>query len=310
MDTRELQNEVEKSFDVFGITPFDERMRDIKNEFLHLIRFRDPKNLKEEVGDLMSSLIQLCNEFGWDIDEVVGNTLKKIDRRREQYGSLGRRTQIAIFGGAFDPIHNGHIQTAQYVLNNSGVIDEVWLMPPPAHMSGKKMASAEDRLNMCRLAAEKDGRIKVFDYEIKNKLGGETYFFFKKLLNDKELNEKYEFSMIIGLDNANTFDKWVNYAELEKMARFIIVPRKGVEKDPRVKWYLKSPHIFLDEETNIVEASSTMIRRMLKDNDVEITKYIDPKVLHYIREHQLYGVGSTIENYKEFIKNAKQNKLS
>jgi len=66
MDTKELQDKISKSFDIFGITPFDERINDIRKEFTHLIRFRDPKNLKEEVGDLMSSLIQLCNEFDWD----------------------------------------------------------------------------------------------------------------------------------------------------------------------------------------------------------------------------------------------------
>ncbi len=38
-----------------------------------------------------------------------------------------------------------------------------------------------------------DGQIKVFDYEIKNKLKGETYYFFKKLHEEKELMEKYQF---------------------------------------------------------------------------------------------------------------------
>lgn len=304
MDTRELQDKISKSFEIFGDTPIDERMDDIKKEYLHLIRHRTPENLKEEVGDLMSSLIQLCNEKGWSLDEVIGNTLRKIDRRRDQYGSLGRRIDVAILGMAADPVHNGHIQLAQHVLNYSGVIDEVWLMPPAAHMYGKKMAPAEDRLEMCRLAAEKDRRIKAFDYEIRNKLAGETYFFFKKLLGDKELNDKYEFSMIIGLDNANSFDRWVNYKYLEKMVRFIVVPRKGVKRDPKVDWYLKSPHIFMKEESDIMEISSTQVRGMLKENDPDITKFLDPKVIDYIKEHHLYGVG-VVESYKTFLKKIK-----
>lgn len=300
MDIKELQDKVSKSFEVFGITPFEERMNDIKKEFIQLIRFRDPKNLKEETGDLISSLIQLCNEFDWDMTDVVNNTLEKIDRRREQYGSLGRKINVAILGGAFDPIHNGHIEVAQFVLNNSGEIDEVWLMPPASHMSGKKMATTEDRLNMCVLAAERDRRIKVFDYEIKNKLGGETYFFFKRLLNDKELNEKYNFSMIIGLDNANSFDKWVNYKELERMARFIIVPRKGIEKKPGVNWYMKSPHIYMEDINNITEISSTTIKNMIKNDNSNITKVLDPKVYDYIKKHKLYDT-SIVESYNKFI---------
>lgn len=299
MDSKELQDKISKSFEIFGVTPIGERMQDIANEYEHFIRHRTPANLKEEVGDLLSSLIQLCNEYGWSVEDVIGKTLEKIDRRKEQYGALGRKIQVAILGTAADPIHNGHIQLAQYVLDNSGEIDEVWLMPPASHMYGKKMASAEDRLKMCELAAEKDRRIKVFDYEIKNKLGGETYFFFKRLLNEKELNDKYDFSMIIGLDNANSFDKWVNYKELEKIARFIIVPRAGTEKKPGVNWYMKAPHIFMDE-AHLLEVSSTLIRTMLKNDDPNITKYIDSKVYDYIKENHLYDT-KVVESYKKFI---------
>jgi len=298
MDSKELQDKISKSFDVFGVTPLDERMDDIRKEFLHLIRYRDPNNLKEEVGDLMSSLIQLCTEFGWSLEEVIENTLTKIDRRREQYSSMGRRVKVAILGGAFDPPHKDHIRLAKYVLDNSGEIDEVWLDPAYGHLYGKRMESPEDRVAMCKLAAEVDRRIKVFDYEIRNKLAGETYFFFKKLLTEKELTEKYDFSYIIGLDNANSFDKWVNYKELEKMARFIVVPRKGVEKKPGVNWYLKPPHIFMEEETNIKDISSTQIRNMLRDNDPKITELLDPKVLKYIKDHNLYS--SVVESYRKF----------
>jgi nicotinate-nucleotide adenylyltransferase len=305
MTTKELQDRIAQSFEIFGDTPFDERMDDIQKEYFHFIRYRDPKNLKEEVGDLVSSLIQLCNEKGWELDDVIGNTLNKIDRRKDQYGSLGRRVQVAILGGAFDPIHNGHIQLAQHVLNLSGVIDEVWLMPPASHMYGKKMESAQDRLNMCRLAAERDRRIRVFNYEVEHKLAGETYFFFKKLLGEKELNEKYEFSMIIGLDNANFFDKWVNYKYLERMVRFIVVPRKGVTRDPKVDWYLRPPHVFMNEETEIMEISSTQVRKMLQENDPNITKYLDPKVVDYIKENHLYGVGGVVEKYNNFVKKLK-----
>ena len=258
---------------------------------------------EEETGDLISSLIQLCNEYGWNLDEVVDGTIKKIDRRKEQYKALGRRTDVAILGGAFDPIHNGHIQLAQHVLNNSGIIEQVWLMPPYAHMYGKKMAPPEDRLNMCKLAAEKDRRISAFDYEIENKLAGETYFFFKKLLADKRYTDQYEFSMIIGLDNANTFHKWVNYKYLEKMVRFIVVPRKGVVRDPDVNWYLKAPHIFMKEEADIMEVSSTQVREMLKNDDPNINKMLDPKVIKYIKEHGLYI--PLVESYKRFLRHGK-----
>lgn len=301
MNTKDLQNKIYETFKIFGFTPFDERMSDIKREFTHLIRWRDQNNLKEEVGDLISSLIQLCNESGWDIEDVINNTINKINRRKEQYSSLGRKTEVAILGGAFDPIHLDHIRLAKYVLDKSGLVDEVWLMPAYMHMYGKKMESAEDRLNMCKLASESDRRIRVFNYEIKNKLKGETFYFFKKLSEEEHLNEKYDFSMIIGLDNANSFDKWVNYKYLERIARFIVVPRKGVDKNPKVNWYLKSPHVFLDDEdTGIIDISSTQIRNMLKNNDPGIKELLDEKVLKYIKENDLYDI-KILERYKHFI---------
>jgi len=198
MEIKDIQKLVDDKFkENFGYTPLNERIRDIQNEFFELMRWKDIKNLKEETGDLLSSLLELCSENDWDAEKLIKNTLDKIDRRGEQYKTLGRKTRVAILGGAFNPIHKGHIQLAQFVLNTSCQFDEVWLMPNYNHMYNKEMASAEHRLAMCEIASKDDGRIKVFDYEIKNKLAGETYYFFKRLSEEKELTEKYQFAMIV-----------------------------------------------------------------------------------------------------------------
>jgi len=201
---------------------------------------------------------------------------------------------IALLGLAANPPTQGHIQLAQFVLNTSSEFDEVWLMPANKHMYGKNMVDAQHRLNMCKLTAKVDGRIKVFDYEIVNQLAGETYYLFKRLKQEEELNKKYNFSLIIGLDNANTFDKWVNYTEVERMVRFVVVPRKGYVRDEKVNWYLEKPHIFLKGESDIVEVSSTLIREKMKnyytgnDNLSELLPYINNDVLNYIIENKLY----------------------
>jgi nicotinate-nucleotide adenylyltransferase len=290
MESKDLQKLIDVTFrEYFGHTPQTERLRDIQREFFELNRSQDVNNLKEESGDLMASLMQLCSESGWSVEELILETLKKIERRADQYKTLGRKTKVAILGGAFNPIHDGHIQLAQFVLNASGEFDEVWLMPANNHMYNKEMASPEHRLKMCELAAKKDARIKVFDYEIKNNLKGETYYFFKRLKEEKELTEKYQFAMIIGLDNANTFDKWVNYQDLERLAQFVVVPRKGIVRDPDVDWYLKPPHIFLNRENNILEISSTYIRDSVKNYTfVKDFAHVDGEVFDYIKKNRLY----------------------
>jgi nicotinate-nucleotide adenylyltransferase len=291
---QEMQDKIDKVFkENFGYTPLAERLKDIQGEFFELMKWDDVSNLKEEAGDLLCSLIQLHNESGWKIEDTTQATLDKIYSRTLQYKTLGRKTKVAILGGAFNPITTGHIESAQFVLNTSNEFDEVWLMPAYNHMSGKDMVDAKHRLEMCKIAAEVDGRIKVFDYEIRNKMAGETFNLFKRLKTDIELNEKFNFSMVIGLDNANSFDSWVNFEELNRMVRFVVIPRKGVIRDVDVTWYLREPHIFLNKESHITEISSTEVRHILQTKsfltiDLIDTKKMDPDVLNYILTNKLY----------------------
>ena len=297
METKDLQKKVKETFEThFGYTPLGERLKDIQNEFFELMKWQDVKNLKEETSDLLASLIMLCNENEWDVETLIDDNTKKIQSRELQYKTLGRKTKIALLGGAFNPVTRGHIQLAQFVLNTSGEFDEVWLMPTYNHMYNKEMIDAEDRLQMCKIAARIDGRIKVFDYEIRHQLAGETFNLFKRLRQEVELNKKYSFSMIIGIDNANTFDKWVNYTELERMVRFVVVPRKGYVRDEKVDWYLQKPHIFLNKEFDIIEVSSTLVREKMTEfyenhmsGDVKtLEPYLNPEVLEYILAKKLY----------------------
>lgn len=301
MELKDLQIKINKCFlEHFGYTPITERLDDIQSECSELMKWSDINNLKEETGHLLSSTLQLCNENGFDPEELVRNTLKTIEGRAEQYKSLGRKINVAILGLAGNPIHLGHIQLAQFVLNVSKKIDEVWLMPSYDHMQKNDMVSAEHRFEMCKIAAKVDKRIKVFDYEIVNKLGGETYYLFKKLKEEKNITiegntysvDKFRFYMIIGIDNANKFHTWVNFEELEKLAKFIVVPRKGVDRDYSVNWYTQKPHIFINNETPIIDVSSTEIRRLLnKPIEIqihEISKYLDENVWKYIIENKLY----------------------
>ena len=115
-----LQRDISKVFKkAFGRTPLVERLNDISRETSELTRFLDLENLQEEGGDLLCSVLQLFSENRWDTEQVIEKTLTKIKRRQRQYGTLGRKTKVAILGGAFDPPHLGHIQVAQAVLNYS-----------------------------------------------------------------------------------------------------------------------------------------------------------------------------------------------
>lgn len=290
--TRSLQIAINNVYvKTFGRTPLRQRLHDVLGEALELSRYTDLSNLREETSDLLGSLTQLINECGWDMAELANDNISKIEARAKQYRTLGRKKSVAIYGGAFDPPHLGHLAVAQFVLNTSSTFDEVWVMPCYKHINGKSMSSAFDRIEMCRKLFQRDGRIKVSDFEILHEFQGETYHLVKTLLAEDFAKNEYDFSVIIGQDNAESFDKWVNFQDLERMVRFVVVPRKGVTPSPEVNWYLKPPHIYLVDENTIPNISSTKIRYILGEKGAlssDLSDLISPEVAGYIHNHNLF----------------------
>ena len=291
-DVRAVQKSVNQTFrDHFGATPLTCRLEDIDRECRELLRYTDLANLKEETGDLLASVLQLCNEAGWDAQELLYGTLNKIEKRSLQYKTLGRKTRVVILGGAFNPIHLGHIKLAQLVLKVTRQ-DEAWLAPCFKHMAGKDMAPAGHRLEMVRLACQEDMRLKPFDYEIRHELQGETYHFVNRLKKDQDY-DNYQFSFVISQDNADQFHGWYRSEELERLIPFIVSPRQGYNKNPKVDWYLKPPHAYIVGEEPLPNVSSSEIRRLLGLTPwatPDVQSALNPLVLNYIVEHGLYGV--------------------
>ena len=204
-------------------------------------------------------------------------------RAIQSFNSIIKRLPVSetCFNGQFTYTFN---HCGEGVLGKT--FDEVWLMPANRHMLGKKMTNVEDRIKMCELATAGDGRIKVSRYEVENDLAGETYHAMTKLMNEDYAKDRYDFSVIIGQDNANSFDKWVNYDLLERLCRFVVVSRIGEEPND-ADWYRKPPHIYLKAEDEIPGWSSSMIRGgLLCGNDP--SPFVDPAVRDYIKENGLY----------------------
>ena len=114
--------------------------------------------------------------------------------------------RIAIYGGAFNPVHNEHVNIAIAAVKRLE-LDKLIIMPTfrSPHKSGQLIARAKDRLEMCRLAFAGIPCAEVSDYEIKR--GGVSYSYltcrhFKKLFKDDELY------FIIGADMLESFSLW------------------------------------------------------------------------------------------------------
>ena len=211
--------------------------------------------------------------------------------------AAGRKPAIALLGGAFNPVTRGHIQLAEYVLQAGQVADEVWLMPCYTHVYAKTLAPAGHRLQMCSLAAAGHPGIKVFAYEIESRAASGSYTLLSRLLQDDRYRGKYDFSMIIGQDNANTFHKWLHHEELRQLLRFIVVPRRGITENPVEPWYHKPPHLYLSRDCGIMDVSSTTVRHLAFHKQWEKLASLVPEgVVEYIRTHQLYLTPDSPDN--------------
>lgn len=286
MDTRRLQERIDAAFtEHFGRTPLRERLDDVLKQAIDLNRYRDLRDLREEAGDLLCALLQLSTECEWRVEDLVEATLTKLEARRHQYASLGRKTQVAILGGSFDPVTAGHLAAAKFILNASRTFDEVWLSPAFGHLQ-KDLAPVEHRLAMLRLAVQGSPQLKVHDYEVAHELGGDTLHMVKHLLEEDFAQTTYELSLAFGLDTANSLPTWPGGEALLRMIRFVVIARTGYEVEPGA-WYLEAPHIYLHPDRPLPQLSSTMARRAVRE-DGDLEAIVPPAVADYIRAHGLY----------------------
>ena len=188
--------------------------------------------------------------------------------------------RIAIFGGSFDPIHNGHAMLANYVSQYSGV-DEVWLMPSPLNPLKCDVPPVDfiHRLEMCRIVAEKCCRVRVSDFERELTLPSYTY---RTLCMLREAYPGNEFTLLIGSDNLAAFSRWRNPDEIISEFGLLVYPRPGYPVKE-----IHSPGIELIEDAPVADISSTFIRQALR-NGKNLAYLLDNDVIRYIYSNSLY----------------------
>jgi nicotinate-nucleotide adenylyltransferase len=189
--------------------------------------------------------------------------------------------KVGIFGGTFDPIHMGHLITAQSV-KEIRALDKIIFIPSfiSPHKADIKSSTPEHRLNMIKLAT---GGVPFFDYSKMEILKGGISYTVNTL---KELKRKYdELEFIIGYDNIFQFHSWREPDEIIKLAKIIVLKRKSSLPAPFIDKYYKQA-VFV--QTRGIEISSTDIRVRIK-NGMPIHYLVPQKVKEYIYDHKLYA---------------------
>ena len=139
--------------------------------------------------------------------------------------------KIGIYGGSFNPIHFGHTGLAQWVVRNTD-LDEVWLMISPNNPlkdasiladEQKRLAAAKEAIGDGRLASGK--RIIVSDFEFTLPRPNYTANTLREL---QKQYPQHEFTLIIGEDNLNIFNKWREYQYILDTYRIFVYPRRNI----------------------------------------------------------------------------------
>ena len=139
--------------------------------------------------------------------------------------------KIGIYGGSFNPIHFGHTGLATWVLENTD-LDEVWLMVSPNNPLKDKsiLADEQERLEKAREAIKtlptslQGRRVVVSDFEFHLPRPTYTANMMRALAN---AYPEHEFTLIIGEDNLQIFDKWRESDFLLSHFRIFVYPRHG-----------------------------------------------------------------------------------
>ena len=191
---------------------------------------------------------------------------------------MSERIRTALFGGTFNPLHNGHLAIVKSVLEQ-GLADEVWILITPCNPWKKDQELPDDRLRYDMVAAAVKDMEHVFasDYEFSLPKPSYTANTLRHISADYP---EREFILTIGADNWVKFHNWREADFILKNYPIIVYPRKDYPIDS------VSENVFI-LDCPLMDISSTQIRQMVKDG-TPINEFVPASVARTIQELNLY----------------------
>ena len=175
--------------------------------------------------------------------------------------------RTGIFGGSFNPIHNGHIILARQ-LKKQAALDEVWLMVSPQNplKQHADLLADEARMEMARKAVEGEEGIMACDYEMHLPRPSYTWNTLQAL--SREYPDR-EFVLMIGGDNWKLFDRWYHAEDIRQHFKIVV--------------YTRTPG-----DPGFIDISSTEIRRRIREG-LSFEDLVPTAVADIIKEKGYYA---------------------
>jgi len=202
--------------------------------------------------------------------------------------------RMAIMGGTFDPVHNGHLQIAQDVKKVCG-LDGILLLPAGDPPHKRLQIDRFDRLEMARRAAKTQPGMMVSDIEIMRE---GTTFTVDTLTQLHEQQPDAEWIYIIGADTVRVLSKWRNFEKVAGLCEFAAVGRPGFDGESVREWAdaLERDYGARIHLLNVCgpDISSTDVRNAVAEGR-SIDSLVPQPVAEYIREKGLYLCSMPVE---------------
>ena len=199
--------------------------------------------------------------------------------------------RIGIFGGAFNPVHNGHMSLAENYFG-SLCLDKLIFVPTafPPHKTSQFLVSGQDRVNMLTLAVKGRQGFEISTIEFERQ--GKSYTYDTLI----ELRKSYpddEFFLIIGADQLFNFHLWYRYKDILEMVTLCTAARDDENQKAQMLSYAESldgldMSRFYLSQAEVVRVSSTELRDRI-GNGESISHLVPEAVEKYILETRLYN---------------------
>lgn len=195
-----------------------------------------------------------------------------------------KKIRTGLYGGSFNPIHNGHIAIARQMIEKAG-LDEVWFMVSPQNPLKERDTLLDDakRLEMARKALEGQPRLKACDYEFALPRPSYTWHTLQSLWRDYP---DREFILMIGADNWAHFGRWYHADDIMRTCNILIYPRRGYDVDA-----LSLPSCAQLVDTGLYDVSSTEIRQLIKEGR-DISRLVPADIVDMAEKY--YGTTAAV----------------
>lgn len=194
------------------------------------------------------------------------------------------KNKILIFGGTFNPIHNGHLILAENSINEEGFDKVVFI--PTMNPYYKDTLDFDTRLKMLKMAIKDNDKFAYSSIEKKYNLEGKLYLILEKIskLSDDDV------TILIGSDSLMNLDWWYKIDEILKKYKILVLKRDDEDEaiEMKINEYKEKYGADIKVLNNKrVEISSSMIREMIKE-EKSIKYLVTDEVEKFIKDEDLY----------------------